>query len=71
MGMKYAYIVGKTETGYSAWVPDLPVCGVTGRTLEEVRRLIKEAIPFHIEGLRLEGQDVPEPTGIVEYYDAS
>jgi predicted RNase H-like HicB family nuclease len=67
--MKYA--VEKTETGYSAYPPDLPGCGVTARSLGEAGRLIREAIEFHIEGLQRYGQLVPEPTSICEYVDAA
>lgn len=49
--MKYAVIIEKSETGYGAYVPDLPGCIATGQNLEEVKRLIREAIEFHIEGL--------------------
>ena len=47
---------------YSAYVPDLPGCVATGRTIREVRREIKEAIRFHIEGLREDGLEIPRPT---------
>lgn len=59
---KYLIIVEKTETGYSAYAPDVPGCGSTGRTKEEVERNIQEAIQFHVEGLREEGYPVPEPS---------
>lgn len=48
---KYLIIIEKTETGYSAYSPDVPGCGSTGQTKEEVERNIQEAIQFHIEGL--------------------
>jgi predicted RNase H-like HicB family nuclease len=47
-------------------VPDVPGCVTTGKTLEEARRLIAEAIEFHIEGMRLHGESVPEPTAVAE-----
>ena len=50
--MEYVVIFEKGENNYGAYVPDLPGCAVVGETLEEVRRLIAEAIDFHIEGLR-------------------
>jgi predicted RNase H-like HicB family nuclease len=55
------------ERNYSAYVPDLPGCIATGATPDEVEREIREAIRFHIEGLREDGLDVPEPTSMVEY----
>jgi predicted RNase H-like HicB family nuclease len=56
----------QTQTGYSAHVPDLPGCVAAGTTLEETRQLIREAIEFHIEGMRLHGEAVPPPTRLVE-----
>jgi predicted RNase H-like HicB family nuclease len=51
---RYRIVVERTDTGYSAYPPDLPGCASTGRTLEEVRASMREAIEFHLEGLRLE-----------------
>jgi predicted RNase H-like HicB family nuclease len=67
--MRYAIVVEKTESNYSAYVPDLPGCVATGATLEEIEREIREAIGFHIEGLVEDGLPVPPPTSIVEYLD--
>jgi predicted RNase H-like HicB family nuclease len=67
--MKYAIVIEKAEGNYSAYVPDLPGCAATGATVEEVEREIREAIAFHIEGLREDGLAVPEPTSQVEYVD--
>jgi predicted RNase H-like HicB family nuclease len=63
---KYVVFFERTATGYSAHVPDLPGCVAAGSTLEETRDLIREAIEFHIEGMRLHGEAVPEPTTLVE-----
>jgi len=68
---KYLIIFEKTITGYSAYSPDLPGCGSTGATPEEVERNIREAIEFHIEGLKQEGSDVPEPTTYSSYIDVA
>lgn len=65
--MKFAVVIEKTRRNFSAYVPDLPGCVATGRTRPEVRRRIREAIEFHIEGLRLEGGAVPKPTSSVEF----
>ena len=65
--MKYAIVIEKAENNYSAYVPDLPGCITTGKSLEETRRLMREAIEFHIEGLKLHGDPVPQPTSICEY----
>jgi len=63
---QYTVFFAQTATGYSAHVPDLPGCIAAGATLEETRRLIREAIEFHIEGMRLHGEVVPPPTTLVE-----
>jgi len=63
---KYAVVFEKAAHNWAAYVPDLPGCVTTGRTLEETRRLIAEAIAFHIEGMRLRSECVPEPTTVAE-----
>jgi predicted RNase H-like HicB family nuclease len=57
---KFLIIVEETGTGYSAYSPDVPGCVSTGRTRQEVEQNMREAIAFHLEGLRLEGLPVPE-----------
>jgi predicted RNase H-like HicB family nuclease len=59
---QYAVVFEKTETGWSAYAPDLPGLGVAGTTFEETEQLIREGIAFHIEGLRADGEPIPEPT---------
>lgn len=66
---KYLVIVEQSETGYGAYVPDLPGCVAVGETQDEVRELIHEAITFHIEGLREEGLPVPAPLSRSEYVE--
>lgn len=68
---RYAVIIEKGPTGYGAYVPDLPGCVAAAATEAEVRRLIEEAIDFHLEGLRLAGEAVPEPNSTVEYVEAT
>ncbi|MGH9377658.1 MAG: type II toxin-antitoxin system HicB family antitoxin [Terriglobia bacterium] len=58
---KYLIVIEKTSAGYSAYSPDLEGCASTGRTLEEAEENMREAIEFHLEGMRLEGLPVPEP----------
>jgi predicted RNase H-like HicB family nuclease len=58
---KYLIVIERTETGYSAYSPDLPGCVSTGRTREDVEKNMHEAIALHLDGLREEGQIVPEP----------
>ena len=59
--MRFAVIVEKGETSFGAYVPDLPGCIAAGDTREEVLQLIHEAIEFHVERLREDGQPIPEP----------
>jgi len=67
--MKYAVVFEKSATGYAAYVPDLPGCITTGRTLEETEGLIREAIELHIESLQGHGEPVPQPTTMAEYVE--
>lgn len=67
--MRYAIVVEKAENNYSAYVPDLPGCVATGQTVKEVEQEIREAIAFHIEGLREDGLAIPQPASIVEYLE--
>jgi predicted RNase H-like HicB family nuclease len=67
--MKYAVVIEKAEGNYSAYVPDLPGCIATGFTVQEVESEIREAIVFHIEGMREDGLAIPEPTSKVEYIE--
>ena len=59
--MKYTVIIEKGESSYGAFVPDLPGCIAVGESNEEVLKLIKEAIEFHLEGLKEEGERIPMP----------
>lgn len=69
--MKYAVFIETGPNNYSAYVPDLPGCVTTGKTLEEVERNIREAIELHLEGLREEGEPVPEPSTYCQYVETS
>ena len=60
--MKYLVIIEKTDNGYSAYVPDLPGCISVGDSKEEVEDNIQEAIVFHLDGMKEDGLDIPEPT---------
>jgi len=68
--MRYAIVIEKAEGNYSAYVPDLPGCVATGATVDEVENEIREAIRFHLDGLRQDGQPIPIPTGIADYVEA-
>lgn len=69
MNMRYAVIIEPSSTGYGAYVPDLPGCAAVAETEQEVRTLIREAIEFHLSGLREDGEPVPPPNIRVEYVD--
>lgn len=69
--MRYAVVIEKGPTSYGAYVPDLPGCVAVGQTSDEVRKLIVEAIEFHLDGLRLSGDPIPEPSSLAEYVDAA
>jgi predicted RNase H-like HicB family nuclease len=58
---RYLIIIEPTDTGYSSYSPDLPGCVSTGRTREETEQNMREAIEFHLDGLREEGYPIPEP----------
>ena len=66
---KYLIVIEETGTGFSAYSPDLLGCVATGRTRDEVERNMSEAVEFHLEGLRLEGLDVPEPRSCSAYVE--
>lgn len=66
---KYLIVVEPTQTGFSAYSPDLPGCIATGSTRAEVERNMREAIAFHLDGLREEGQAVPEPQSYSAYVE--
>ena len=67
--MKYAVIVEEGDTSFGAHVPDLPGCVAVAETKREVLELIQEAIEFHLEGLRQDGQPIPRPSSSVEYVE--
>lgn len=69
--MRYLTIIEKTETGYSAYSPDLPGCVSTGVTFEEVEKNMREAIEFHLDGLKLEGYEIPQPSTSSTYIEVA
>ena len=68
--MRYAVVIEKAGGNYSGYVPDLPGCIATGPTVEELERELREAIRFHIEGLKADGDPIPEPTTRAQYLEA-
>lgn len=69
--MRYAVVIERAASNYSAYVPDLPGCVATGTTIEEVEAEIREAITLHLDGLREDGIPVPQPSSQVEYVDVA
>jgi predicted RNase H-like HicB family nuclease len=68
--MRYAVVIEKGPSSFGAYVPDLPGCVAVADNFDEVKRLIAEAIQVHLEGLREDGEPIPEPSSICEYVDA-
>lgn len=67
--MRYAVVIEKGESNFSACIPDLPGCVAVGESWEEVEAEIREAIGFHLEGMRQDGLPVPQPSSRVEYVE--
>ena len=67
--MRYAIVIEKAEGNFSAYVPDLPGCVSTGSTIDEVKANVREAIELHLEGLRADGEPIPQPTTISDYVE--
>ena len=68
--MRYAIVIEKAADNYSAYVPDLPGCVATAPTVLAAEAEIRDAIRFHIEGLKADGLPVPAPTSIADYVEA-
>lgn len=69
--MRYAIVIEKADGNFSAYVPDLPGCVATGATIEEVESEIREAIEFHLNGMREDGTPIPPPSSRVEYVEVA
>ncbi|MGI9054671.1 MAG: type II toxin-antitoxin system HicB family antitoxin [Pyrinomonadaceae bacterium] len=69
--MRYAIVIEKAENNYSAYVPDLPGCVATGETIEETEREIREAIEFHLRGMREDGMPILKPSIQVDYVEVA
>ena len=67
--MRYAIVIEKAENNYAAYVPGLPGCVATGKTVEETEHLLREAIEFHLRGMREDGLPIPEPASQVDYVE--
>jgi len=69
--MRYAVVIEKADSNYSAYVPDLPGCIATGKTIEKVEIKIRNAIEFHLEGMKQDGLAIPLPSSAVEYVEVA
>ena len=69
--MRYPVFFEKSATGFSAHVPDLPGCIAVGKTLDEVRILISEAMEMHIAGMKEDGDDIPEPPFLIDWVEVA
>lgn len=69
--MRYAIVIETAGSNYSAYVPDLPGCVATGSSLEETEQAIREAIVFHLEGLRSDNLPIPAPSSRVDYVEVA
>ena len=69
--MRYVMIIEPGERNYSAYLPDLPGCVATGKTIEELRGRMREAIDLHLAGMREDGLPIPKPTTLADYVEAA
>ena len=69
--MRYAMIIEPGERNYSAYLPDLPGCIATGKTIEELKRRMSKVIELHLRGMREDGLPIAEPTSLAEYLEAA
>jgi predicted RNase H-like HicB family nuclease len=69
--MRYAVVIEKVGSNYGAYVPDLPGCIATGDTISEVETMIREAIAFHLEGMKEDGITPPLPNAIARIVEAA
>ena len=67
--MRYAIVIEKAGDNYSAYSPDVPGCGAAGATPEDAEQMLREAIAFHIEGLRADQLPIPQPSSRVDYVE--
>ena len=69
--MRYAIVIEQSGENFAAYVPDLPGCVAAGESMDELETNIREAIVFHLESLRDDGENIPSPSSRVEYIDVS
>jgi predicted RNase H-like HicB family nuclease len=69
--MRYAIVIENAGGNYSGYVPDLPGCVATGATISETEQALREAIEFHLKGMRQDGDPIPPPSSHVEYIEVA
>ena len=69
--MRYAIVIEKAENNFSGYVPDLPGCIATGATVKETEAVLREAIEFHVAGLREDGTPIPQASSRVDYVEVA
>ena len=69
--MRYAIVIENAGSNFSGYVPDLPGCVATGATVEETEQALREAIGFHLQGMREDGSPVPPPSSRVDYIEVA
>jgi predicted RNase H-like HicB family nuclease len=69
--MKYAIVIEEGPKSFGAYVPDLPACVAVSESRTEAVRLIQEAIEFHLEGMKQDGEPIPSPSSAVEYVEVA
>jgi predicted RNase H-like HicB family nuclease len=67
--MRFLILLEPTATGFSAHVPDLPGCVAAGETREETVQLMREAVEFHLDGMRAHGETIQQPTSLSDYVE--
>ena len=67
--MRYAVVIEKAAKNYSGYAPDVPGCGVTGKTVQETMANLRTALQMHFEGLQEDGEPIPDPISLCDYVD--
>ncbi len=67
--MRYAVVIEKAKRNYSAYIPDVPGCIATGKTVQQTLSSLREALEFHFDGMREDGDKIPDPETLVDYID--
>jgi predicted RNase H-like HicB family nuclease len=69
--MRYAVVIEKAKRNYSAYIPDVPGCVATGKTVQETLTNLRDALDYHFEGMREDGDRIPDPETLVDYVDVT